>query len=452
MTEPTSRLPAGSHSGSTELVDSLPRSVDNEKVIGVEDTLVQATVTAAPDFPEGGLRAWMTVAGAWLALFATYGYLNAFGVYQDYYTRIYLNNTTPSAVSWIGSFQFFVPLVIGMFAGHLFDIGYFHVMMITGSVLFTFSLFMLSLAKEHQYYQIFLSQGLGMGLGLGMVFTPSVSIPSHYFRRRRGVAVGIALSGSSLGAVIHPILLNNLFNKPSVGFAGGTRADGYLVIGMLVVANLLMRPRLPPRKKGDASTSLMAGLRPLFTDAAYLLTITGSFFCQVSVFFPAFYIQLYAIEHGIDTNLAFYSVAILNGASIIGRIVLNIAADRVGAFNLVIPCSFICAGLMFSMLGITNSASMILVAIFYGIFSGAYLALIVATIGVLARSPAEMGLRVGVALSTNSFAALVGIPIAGALLSKDFHWVRAIIFSAICVAIGTAFFIAGKIALNRGLR
>lgn len=30
-------------------------------------------------FPEGGLKAWATVAGAFCVLFCTFGYLNAFG-------------------------------------------------------------------------------------------------------------------------------------------------------------------------------------------------------------------------------------------------------------------------------------------------------------------------------------------------------------------------------------
>ena len=54
---------------------------------------------------------------------------------------------------------------------------------------------MLSLAKPHQYYQIMLTQGLGMGLGGGTLFLPSLSIPSHYFRRRRAVAMGLVVAG-----------------------------------------------------------------------------------------------------------------------------------------------------------------------------------------------------------------------------------------------------------------
>ncbi|KAG9107197.1 hypothetical protein FRC07_008671, partial [Ceratobasidium sp. 392] len=45
-----------------------------------------------PQIPDGGATAWSTVVGAWLILFCTFGYANAFGVYEDYYTRVYMTN------------------------------------------------------------------------------------------------------------------------------------------------------------------------------------------------------------------------------------------------------------------------------------------------------------------------------------------------------------------------
>ncbi|KAJ7690090.1 hypothetical protein B0H17DRAFT_936374, partial [Mycena rosella] len=41
--------------------------------------------------------------------------------------------------SWFGSFQSFLPLFLGYWAGNLLGKGYFHHLMITGSSLFIFS-------------------------------------------------------------------------------------------------------------------------------------------------------------------------------------------------------------------------------------------------------------------------------------------------------------------------
>jgi hypothetical protein len=57
---------------------------------------------------------------------------------------------------------------------------------------------MLSLVKPHHYYQALLSQGFGVGIGSGLVFLPALALPSHYFRKRRGVAMGVMISCKSI--------------------------------------------------------------------------------------------------------------------------------------------------------------------------------------------------------------------------------------------------------------
>ncbi|KIJ39137.1 hypothetical protein M422DRAFT_49705 [Sphaerobolus stellatus SS14] len=112
----------------------------------------------------------------------------------------------PSTTRWMGSFQFALPFIGGLVVGRLFDAGYTRVVLNIGSLVFIFSLFMLSLAKPMQYYQVFLSQGLGMGLGLACLFMPATTVISLRFRRRRSWATGVALTGISFGAVTYPII------------------------------------------------------------------------------------------------------------------------------------------------------------------------------------------------------------------------------------------------------
>lgn len=109
-------------------------------------------------FPDGGLRAWATVVGAWLAgksniplldctkdnadlrlVFATFGYANTFGAYQAYYQFEGYPTQSASNISWIGSVQFCLQFALGAVSGVLYDKGYFYHLMVAGGVIYIVS-------------------------------------------------------------------------------------------------------------------------------------------------------------------------------------------------------------------------------------------------------------------------------------------------------------------------
>jgi len=76
--------------------------------------------------------------------------------------------------------------------------------------------------------------------------------------------MGIMVSGSSLGGVCFPIMLRRLFD--SIGFGWAVRAVGFLIFGLLVIANFLVRSRLPPPgwRKGRQIFDFEALKEPVF--------------------------------------------------------------------------------------------------------------------------------------------------------------------------------------------
>jgi MFS family permease len=143
-------------------------------------------------------------------MFSTFGYQNAYGVYQDFYGQTHAGSA--SAISWIGSTQLFMLTSLGIISGKLVDMGYFRQTVFIGSFLYVFwlvliifnlrikesddnSLFMLSIAHTNIYYQLFLSQGIGMGIGSGLIYIPCLTVLSHHWRARRSMAIGIVFSG-----------------------------------------------------------------------------------------------------------------------------------------------------------------------------------------------------------------------------------------------------------------
>jgi MFS family permease len=150
--------------------------------------------------------------------------------------------------------------------GPLFDIFGPRWLLISGTVLSVFGLMMTSLCKE--YWQFFLAQGIVLGSGLSLVFQVAILCLQTWFLKKRGVAMGIMVSGSSLGGVCFPIMLQRLFN--SVGFGWGVRAAAFLILGCLIIANFLVKSRLPPPgwQKGRQIMDLSA-----LKDPVYIYTV-----------------------------------------------------------------------------------------------------------------------------------------------------------------------------------
>ncbi|TFK50401.1 MFS general substrate transporter [Heliocybe sulcata] len=142
-----------------------------------------------------GLRAWLTVFGAFFSMFATFGQMNAIGSFQLWYAEHQLSHYSQSDIAWIGSLQLWVFFFSGGIIGRLFDAYGPKVLLALGTVIYTFSLMMTSLATK--YSQFILAQGVLFGIGVGLLFYPALSSTQTHFMKYRATAAGIAYSSPS---------------------------------------------------------------------------------------------------------------------------------------------------------------------------------------------------------------------------------------------------------------
>jgi MFS family permease len=194
--------------------------------------------------PDGGWVAWTQCLCGHIVIMNTWGWINSFGVFQAYYTETL--GRSASAVSWIGSLSVFLLFFVGTMTGRLTDAGLFRPVFALGTALLVGGAFATSACGS--YWQLVLAQGLCMGLGCGCLFCPMLAVLSTYFARRRGLAMGIAACGSVVGGVAYPLVARQLL--PRGGFAWAVRTIGFIMLGTLVVANVLARPRVKPRATG----------------------------------------------------------------------------------------------------------------------------------------------------------------------------------------------------------
>ncbi|KAJ2897611.1 uncharacterized protein MKZ38_004536 [Zalerion maritima] len=446
--EPGARDDSKSHISEAEFVETSPQVNKDKPDQEWHDPIVH-------EFPDGGFRAWAAVLGASLCLFVG-GVEYSFGVYLTYYSSHFLSDKTVSQISWIGSCAAFIHSCVGLITGKLYDDGWFKQIVIVGTVLHVLCFMLLSTCKE--YWQVWLSQGLGMGLATGVLYQPALSIVSQYFERRRSFAMGIVMSGASIGGVLFPIMANNLFE--TVGFGWAIRIQAFIMLGLLIAANLLMTTRLPahnlktgvvqfdPRAVDGVecgpSGRAKAGIHKInyrhFFSAPFLVSTVGCFFIQLGTGLPYAYITSFATTEGhISADLQFYLLPLTFAGSAIGSPIFAWVADRVGVFNTVIATTIVSAGLEASILAASTDAVAVVVSVLYGFVASGYQALVGPIYSSLSDTVLEIGHRMGAGFFVIGVATLISSPIQGALLGdsiEEYTWWKPIVFSALSLLAG----------------
>ncbi|RFU28391.1 hypothetical protein B7463_g7956, partial [Scytalidium lignicola] len=381
------------------------------------------------DFPDGGFEAWSVVVGGWCCLFVSFGWINCIGIFQEYYQENLLTQYSSSTVSWIPSMEVFFMFFWGPVFGKIFDNYGPRWLLLGGTLGHVFGLMMTSLSK--QYYQIFLAQGMCSAIGASAIFYSAVSSVGTWFYKHRAAALGVMASGSSMGGVVIPIMVTKLI--PKIGFRLTMVTSAFMILGMCIIANLTVKSRLPVR---PGRMNIMDTIRPLGEPAFLLITI-GSFFFFFGTFLPFNYVILQAQASGMSINLSQYLTSMLNAASIFGRILPGIVADRWGRFNTMIITTALSAILVLALWIPSNSnAPIIVFSILFGFTSGAFVTMGPALIAQI--SPIrEIGVRSGTMFAIISFSGLFGSPIGGALVDRnhgDFLYLQ--LFCGIAMTIG----------------
>ncbi|EPS95561.1 hypothetical protein FOMPIDRAFT_61017 [Fomitopsis schrenkii] len=392
---------------------------------------------------DGGCKEWLTVFGAFLALFCSFGQLNAFGTFQTWYADHQLSHLSPSTISWIGSLQLFVFFFSGGFVGRLYDEYGPRVLMIPGTIILVSGTMLTSVS--HLFYHFLLAQGVYTGIGIALLFYPSVAAVSAHFHRRRGRAVGIAMAGSGVGGLVYPIMFRQFF--PQVGFGWGIRISGFIDLVLCGIALCAVTAH-----QSDQTES-----KPLFSmktlkdmkDSRYILLVVASVFISFGLFIPNFYIVDYAAAHGLSSTTSFYVLAVLNAASIPGRLLPPYLSDRLGHYTLIVPCAFLSGVLALALWMCAHTpASILAFAALYGFFSGGFNALIIPCVAEISGS-ADIGTRVGMLYTSISLSSMAGGPAAGALLRHmGGSYVGVIALSGAVIVVGSFVLVGAKVCID----
>lgn len=208
--------------------------------------------------------------------------------------------------------------------------------------------------------------------------------------------MGVTVGGSSAGGVIWPIVLNELLNKKGMSFGWTIRIVGLIMLPLLVLAVLTVIPpaeranddqhhriltdegeRNKRHEGGETHATLpeeskthRQGLVSLLKDTTFTVLCLGLSISYLGMFSPFFYATSYAQSLGYSTSFAFYLVSIINAASLFGRILPGILADRYGHFNLCGTAALLSGAIALCWTAATSSGGLVVWCLAYGLTSG----------------------------------------------------------------------------------
>ncbi|XP_074502344.1 monocarboxylate transporter 9-like [Sebastes fasciatus] len=186
------------------------------------------------DVLDGGWG-WAIVVASFMAQLLAYGSPQSVGVLYPEWLHAFQESKGMTA--WVGSLVAGVGLIASPVCSACVDnfgarpVTIFSGVMVAGGL-------MLSAFAPNVQFLIF-SYGIVVGLGCGLVYAATLTITCQYFDKRRGLALGIVTTGTSVGAFIYASAQNELIVL--YGLDGCLLIIGALALNLMACAGF-MRP------------------------------------------------------------------------------------------------------------------------------------------------------------------------------------------------------------------
>ena len=274
-------------------------------------------------------------------------------------------------------------------------------------------------ATVHSLWAFILVHGVLIGfLGTSTTFGPLVADISHWFTRRRGLAVAICVSGNYVAGTFWPPVMQALFD------AYGWRtayliAGAFCMVAMFPLAWVLRRPSPIGAVEAEAAPARAVPTQPLGMSPAALqvLIVVAGITCCVAMSMPQVHIVAYCGDLGFAAQRGAEMLSLMLGFGIISRMASGWIADRIGALRTLLLGSVLQAIALALYIPFDGLFGLYAVSAFFGLVQGG----IVPMYPLIVRDyfPAsQAGARVSLVLMATVF----GMALGGWMTGAIFDW------------------------------
>ena len=246
-----------------------------------------------------------------------------------------------------------------------------------------------------------------LGLGTAVGFGPLIADITHWFVKRRGIAVAIIASGNYLSGVVWSPLIGIMLSS-------FTWRDIYLSIAIVlptvVIPFAFLLLNKTTKIKSDTENDFYANNTKLIKISGgrlqFLLGMAG-IGCCIAMAMPQVHIVAYCVGLGFGATIGASMLSVMLASGIISRIMFGLCADRIGSLNTLILSSALQMISLIFFIPFDGMISLFVVSAIFGLSQGG----IVPSYALVVRHflPArEAGQRIGIVLMLTIFGMAIG--------------------------------------------
>lgn len=263
-------------------------------------------------------------------------------------------------------------------------------------------------------WQVAFAHGV-IGVGCSSSFGPLMADTSHWFVRRRGIAVAIAASGNYVAGTIWPPIVQHFIATD--GWRATHTGVGLFLLATMLPLVFVLRKRIV-HHHSEASSAALAKRQaesPFSPMTLQVLLCLAGVGCCVAMSMPQVHIVAYCGDLGYGVARGAEMLSLMLGFGIVSRVASGFIADRIGGVRTLLLGSVLQGAALVMYVLFDGLFSLYVISALFGLFQGG----IVPSYAIIVReyfSPKEAGTRVGLVL----MATLLGMALGG--------WMSGVIF------------------------
>jgi MFS family permease len=246
-----------------------------------------------------------------------------------------------------------------------------------------------------------------IGVGSSGMFAPLIADISHWFTRRRGIAVAVCSSGNYIGGAVWPPIVQHLIETQ--GWRQNQIVVGIACLVTIMPLLLVLRRRLDAHQD-EAAGAIASGARAslgLHPYALFGLLAVAGVACCVAMAMPQVHIVAYCGDLGYGVARGAEMLSLMLGLGIVSRIGSGFLADRIGGLATLLIGSIMQAAALFLYLLFDGLMPLYVISALFGLFQGG----IVPMYAIIVREyfpPRQAGTLVGLVITASIFGMALG--------------------------------------------